>query len=361
LDGASDTGLARTPGPAASIPALFHQPDWFLDGLDTARGLAQFVHTSREALSEAVFLDPDWDQSGMERRIAPFSALRSFRGGGEPPAAIWHSAFCCSTLIASCLDVPGVVLALKEPKGLVHLSTAVRRGHETVDDPLVATAWALMGRRFAPRERILVKPSNGANALIPQTAAAGGPTLLLYSSCRDFLASIAGGGPASGGSEARRRHVRNLMAERVVEGRPELRWRPVDLVGLTDLQLAALLWHVQMAEFRAVAKAPAPRRVRSLNCEVFLADPQPTLEALDAFLTLGLGAERIARIVAGPKLSRYAKQPARAFDAGQRRERLRSAEIALGATLDALVAWSYQACPETPLGDPVGAPLIGSG
>jgi hypothetical protein len=361
LDGATDAGLVRRSGSPPSISKLLDEPEWFLDGLDTSRGLARFIRTSRQALSEAVFLDPNWDRTGVQQRVVPFAALRTFRPGAPPPAAIWHSAFCCSTLLASCLDVPGGALALKEPMGLVHLSAAVRRGHRTVDGQLVAAAWALLGRRFSPYERILVKPSNGAHALLPYAAAAGGPTLLLYSSCRDFIASIASGGPAIAGGEERRRFVRNLMAERVVEGRPEVRWRPVDLIGLTDLQLAALLWHVHMAEFRAVARAPAPRRVRSLNCEVFLADPRCTLEALDAFFNLGLGAPRIERVVASAKLSRYAKQPARAFDAAQRRQSLRASEAALGSTLDALVAWSYEACPETPPGDPVGAPLFGGG
>jgi hypothetical protein len=357
-DHAGDAGLVRRPTLAAANADVLERPEWFLDGLDAASATARFIRTSREALSQAVFLDPNWDRTGADFRYVPFADLKGHAARADSPAAIWHSAFCCSTLIASCLDTPGAALAIKEPMGLVHLSAAVRRSLRTVDGPLIGASWLLLGRRFEPRERVVIKPSNGANALLPQAAALGGPTLLLYSSCRDFISSIAVGGPVSDGGEERRRFVRDLIFERFVEGRQEARWRLADLVALTDLQLAALLWHIQMAEFRALSRAPALRRVRSLDCEAFLADPRGVLEALDAFFGLGLGAERIEHVIAGPRLSRYAKQPSQGFSAAQRRERLRQAELTLGSTLDSVVAWSYRACPETPDGDPVGSPLM---
>jgi hypothetical protein len=193
--------------------------------------------------------------------------------------------------------------------------------------------------------------------LAPGAAAAGAPTLLLYSSCRDFVLAIASGGPAPGGSEIRRRFVRGLLTERLRTGWIAPRWRQANFAHLTDLQLAALIWHIQMAEFRAIVAAPAPG-VRSLDCEAFLTDPARALAALDALFGLNLGAARVEAIVHGPALQRYAKGPSASYSALQRRATLSAAEAALGDELDALVAWSYEICPETPRGDPVGAPLL---
>ncbi len=290
--------------------------------------------------------------------MVPFSHLRAFRTVEPPPAILWHTAFCCSTLIASCLDAPGTALALKEPMALVDFSAARRQSVTTADHALATATLLRLGLGFSGGERALIKPSNGANGLIPDVAVTGAPMILLYSSCREFLLSVAGGGPEPGGGESRRQFVRDLMNGRVRSPNPPLRFGVDHLAGLSDLQIAALFWHVQVGEFRAAARALGPGRARSLDCQTFLADPARCLTALDAFLGLGLGEARLRRVAQGPLMSRYAKQPDRAFDAVERDRGFRSIEAELGPTLDGLVDWSYQVCPETPRGDPVGGPLL---
>ena len=340
-----DTGSAN---PAADI---FGDPAWFLDRLDFDRDAAILTRATRETLSDAIFLDARWDRRGMERRTVPLSRLRAYVGPAAPPAVIWHGAFCCSTLIASCLDAPGTCLALKEPMALVDLNRARREGRDAADRRLGAAALSHLGRGFAKAERVVLKPSNGAAALLPDAAAIGAPMLLLYSNCRDFILSVAGGG------EDRRAFARALMAERVL-GQRSPRWRPEDLFSISDLQVAALLWHTQVGEFRAVARTVGLGQARSLDCDRFLAEPGRALNGIDQFLGLGLGSSRISAIVNGPKLKRYAKQPAMAFDAASRTAEFSVLVAKLGPALDALVDWSYAVCPETPRDDPIGAPLM---
>jgi hypothetical protein len=328
---------------------VLDDPAWFLDRLDFQRDIAVLTRTDRKALSDAVFLDERRPPSAGEQHWLPLSDLRAFQASNAPPAMIWHTAFCCSTLIASCLDAPGICLSLKEPLALVHLSGARRRGLPAADDRLSAAVLSHLGREFRPGERVVIKPSNGANALLGGADAAG-PTLLLYSTCRDFVLSVIGGGPSQGGGEGRRFTARSLLAERMTMGRPSLRWRAEELCQMTDLQVAALLWHVQVGEFRAVARALGAARVRSLNCDHFLASPAQAL---------GLGSKRTTAIAAGPKMTHYAKQSTTRFEASDRRRQFDAIEAELGPTLDALVEWSYRFCPETPPGDPVGSPLMG--
>ena len=359
LEVTAQTGSSRQDARKRDDTDVLDDPAWFLDHLDFGRDAAILTHTDREALSRTVFLDQRWDRGGSRQCAVPLSRLRRYESSTAGPALIWHTAFCCSTLIASCLDTPGQCLALKEPMALVDLNLARRGGLAVADERLTAGVLSHLGRGFDPGERVVIKPSNGANGLAPDAAAAGGPMLMLYSSCRDFLLAVIGGGPAPGGGEDRRRFVRDLMAERVISQRPPLRWRPEDLFTMTDLQVAALLWHTQVGEFRAVARAVGPARARALNCDTFLSHPAGVLAGLDRFFALGLGQARIGAIVQGAKLKQYAKLPSVSFDAVRRRRGFSDIEAELGPTLDALVAWSYQACPETPPGDPIGAPLMG--
>lgn len=347
-----ERGLDQRRGADSDDFDILRDPAWFLHRLDVDQAAAIFIRTDRAVLSDAAFLDPSWDREQHLQRFVPLAALKGFQSARPAPAMLWHSGFCCSTLIAGCLDTPGTCLAVREPAALPDLDRAWRRHHDLLDEGMIGAVVGLLGRGFTPGERVAIKPSNGANALLSPVAAAGGQHVLVHSSCRDFLLAVASGG------EARRRLVRALLNERVTAGRPGVRWRPEELSAATDLQAAALLWHAQMAEFRAVARAQGRGRARSLDCEVFLAEPRRALQALDSFLGLGLGSARVEAIANGPKLCRHARQPNRAFGAEQRREGLRAVEAELGEHLDELVAWSHRACPETPQGDPVGAPLL---
>ncbi|HEX4179949.1 MAG TPA: hypothetical protein VHY32_04090 [Caulobacteraceae bacterium] len=354
----ANTKTPRPDGRSADEPDLLDDPAWFLDRLDFERGAAVFTRTRREALSNAAFLDGRWNRLGASQRLVPFARLRSFRTDRPAPAIIWHTAFCCSTLVASLLDAPGTALALKEPMALVDLSAARRQGLEGEDPALASAAIMRIGLGFNAGERAVIKPSNGANGLIPDAAAIGAPMLLLYSSCRQFLLSVIGGGPGAGGGEVRRQFIRDLMNGRVRSQRPPLRFSLDHLSALNDLQVAALFWHVQIGELRAAARAFGPRQARSLDCERFLAEPARALAALDQLFALGHGEAHLRQAAQGPLMSRYAKQPNRAFDAADRDRGFKSIEADLGPTLDGLVAWSYRMCPETPRGDPVGAPLL---
>lgn len=322
--------------------------EWFLDRLDFPNQLAIFTRTDRATLSEAPFLDHRWRRRGSEQRALPLARLREFQTYAPAPAFIWRSAFCCSTLIASCLDAPGICLALNEPAALVDLGSARKSGAPDADSALASAVFARLGVGFGPGERVVIKPSSAAYTLLPEAVQSEAPILLLYSGCRDFLLSVIGGGRERGGGEHRRKLVRDLMAARVLSGQPGLRFRPEDLCVMTDLQAAALLWHVQVAEFRAVAKAAGPAQARSLDCEIFLADPARNLGAIDDFLGLGLGGG----------LGRYAAAPEMAFNAEARRRGFLELEEQWGSQVDALVAWSYEIFSETPKGDPIGAPLL---
>jgi hypothetical protein len=315
--------------PSQDAPDL-RDPGWFPHDIDLNSGRAGYVRTDRATLSAEPFLDHRW--LGAEAVSATASLAGLDAVVAEPPqmSFIWHTSHCASTLLAACLDSPGRCLALKEPRVLVILAALKQSGR--LRDPGAARAvFGLLGRRFDPAEQVLVKPSNGANGLIAEAAElTRGRALLMYSDCESFVLSMARRG-RSGFAYVRDR-FRNLAAD----GHPASRWPAADLFRLTDLEMTGLVWRMQMDVLEA-ASARLGERARSLDCSRLLADPASVLTSIDQFLGLGLGPERIGRVVAGPLLARDAKQPGVAFDAAARAEQDDHIRRQLGADLPAVL------------------------
>jgi len=314
-------------------PAL-RDAGWFLHTIDLSQGQARFTRTNRQALSAQTFLDPRWSRAGAAEAVLPLDRLADAAAPERAPAMIWHSAFCCSTLIAACLDKPGKALALKEPMALVNL--AQPSANAPAPHPRqVRGAVRLLGRPFEGHERVVIKPSNAANSLIDAAAPAAGPMLFLHSNLRWFLLSVVRGG------EQRRAWVRPLLAQRLTDtDAPRL---GLDPALLTDLSAAALLWRLQMAEFEAAVARYGPSCARLLDCEAFLAAPERTLGELDAFFELGLGDAHIVDTVRGPAFFRHAKNPRAAFDLSRHRHDLALTEQGLGQDLGLIMDWSARA------------------
>ncbi len=253
--------------------------------------------------------------------------------GAEAPRLnfIWHTSFCASTLLSACLDSPGRCLALKEPRVLVILAYLKRSGQLARFPDLARSMFSLLGRRFDADEQILIKPSNGANTLVVEAAAlTQGRMLLLYSDCESFVLSMAKQGNAGFA------YVRDLFASLAPEGHPLARWPAADLLRLTDLELAALVWRMQM-DFMQAASARLGDRARSLDCRLFLKDPASVLPRINDFLGLGIRPEQLDRMAAGPLFSRDAKRPGQAFDARSRADDLSRLRADLGGDLAAAV------------------------
>jgi hypothetical protein len=315
-------------------------PRLFLHDIDLNTGRAGFVRTNRAALSAEPFLDHRWR---APERVDATLSLSQLPAAGDPPPRvdfIWHTSFCASTLLSACLDSPGRCLALKEPRVLVILAAMKRSGR--FDSGLAKAVFSLLGRSFDPDERILIKPSNGANALMVEAAAlTRGRALLLYSDCESFVLSMARQGRAGFAS------VRELFRSLAADGHPAARWPAAELLRLTDLELAALVWRMQMDAMEA-ASARLGDRARSLDCKVLLEDPAPVLSRLDDFFGLGLGHQRLLEVVDGPLFRRDAKSPGQSFDARGRREQRAALRDHLGADLPAVLKSMGEAFPRPP-------------
>lgn len=285
----------------SASPAIAGDPAWLAHRYDPVGDSVHFVHAPRAIQRRATFLTdenlPGHDRpTVIDRRTAVAAA-----GSAAPLHFVFHSAYCCSTLLARAFDIPGISFGSKEPVLLNDLSGWRRRGatpeqlSSRLDDAL-----ALLARPMAPGEAVVVKPSNVVNALAPAMLALRprANALLLYAPLRSYLASIADKGLWG------RLWVRDLYAKLARDGLTDYGFSPDEVFGQTDLQIAAIGWLAQHRLFAAMAARFGAARVRTLDSEILVADPERCLAALGTLYRLPLDAAAVAR---GEAFTRNAK------------------------------------------------------
>ncbi|WP_223796953.1 hypothetical protein [Sphingomonas nostoxanthinifaciens] len=272
----------------------------------------------------------------------------------RPPAPlklILHSAFCCSTLLARALDLPGIATALKEPVLLNDVVGCRRGGMDPARvAPLLADAMALLARPLLSGEAVVIKPSNIVNALAPAMLAMGPniAAVLLYAPLRVFLGSVARKGMWG------RLWVRELLAGQLADGIVRMGFLAEDHFRQTDLQVAAVGWLAQHALFGTLIERFGATRVRSLDSDLLMARPADALGALGELFTLPLD---VPAILAGPAFTTDSKT-GNAFDA-----RDRGAAIDIAASLHAdeiekVAVWAEAVAASAGIALDLPAPLI---
>ena len=321
---------ATFPSKATDAGAVVADARWLADRYDPGHDAFHFRWVTRDEHRAAMFLTNEYLAAS-----APVVVGRGDAIAAAPPPAplrfIFHSAFCCSTLLARAVDAPGVAMGLKEPVVLNDLIGWKARGATPAElTAVLGDALALLARPFAPGEAVVVKPSNIVNglasamlALRPESRA-----LLLVAPLRTFLGSITRKGMWG------RVWVRDLLVKQIEDGTQWPGMTTPEFLCLTDLQAAAIGWLAQHAIFARIA-ARFPDRVRTLDSETLMAGPGVALTALAALFALDLDGPAIA---AGPVFAAHAKFGG-AFD-GAARTAAREAEGPFADEIDKVTIWA---------------------
>lgn len=294
-----------------------HDPAWIPHSYDARRDELVLAHLPRETQRSLTFLDTRFVSRDCEAPPAPISDLPSelIHDQAGPLHFIFHTGFCCSTLLARALDIPGVSMGMKEPGVLASFAEYWSNSRRTAGalEALTVTL-DLLSRPLSPGETQIIKPSTVVNHIIPQLlhARPDAKAIVLFSSLDTFLRAV-----------ARRELEGRIFARELFH-----QFAPVipldggtaaeDIVLYADLQIAAQAWLMQAAFMDAIAKRFG-RRVRVLNGETFVAKPMATLCGVGAFFNLSLTPEKARAIAEGPIFSEHAKELGRAFDADARR------------------------------------------
>ena len=324
-------------GTAWDIARIAGDAQWLAHRHDASADTIHFVHAPRQIHREATFLiDDQLPESGrpviFDRRSAVAAA-----GARAPIHFIFHSAYCCSTLLARAFDKEGLAMGLKEP---VILNDLVGWRHRGGDPKKIAevmeSALTLLARPFAPGEAVVVKPSNVVTALIPAMMALRPESrvLLLHAPLTVYLNSIARKGMWG------RLWVRDLFVKLSKDGLTDYGFSADEILQQTDLQIAAIGWLAQHRLFAAVAQH-YPERVRTLDSETLMARPNDVMKSLSRLFDLPMEEATIEAIVQGDAFSRHSKD-GKAYDKEARKAEQRAGAEAHADEVEKVATWAQR-------------------
>ncbi|QJU59652.1 hypothetical protein HL653_19525 [Sphingomonas sp. AP4-R1] len=300
---------------ALTIDDLFASPDHYLHSFDGDAAI--FVPMDRAAYHRSIFLDGRIAPAGEGEMRLPIGALPAAPPAPKRTGWIFHIAHCGSTLLARALDRPEANLVLREP-------LALRQAAVSRHERLIALATSTISKRYDPALPTIVKANVPVNFLLPELAAQDpqAPAILLYLGLDDYLAAILR-------SDNHRAWLRNVTGQLVAH--------LGDTSTLSDPERAALLWLAQLRAFASTLDLMP--NARSLDAELFFADPTPLLAAAATCLGVPMMADDAAAITRGPLFSTYSKNPTVAFDNDARLARKAELARSIGTELIAAHDW----------------------
>lgn len=308
--------------------------EWLAHRFDEAANLIRFVDYDRATRAAVPFLIDQYLPSRPFVAL-PRSEARQAAPAKAPVHFIFHSGFCCSTLLAACFDQPGLASSFSEPMILNDIVGWRKRGAPPQDvGVLLGEAIDLLARPFEGGEAAVVKPSTVVNGLAraimhmrPESRA-----ILIHAPLRDFLISIAKKGLDG------RLWVRQLFSDMRREGLIQpLGFDDQALFGQTDLQIAAGTWLGQQALFARLA-AEFPDRVGTVSSDRFLAEPASALRAAGRLFGLDFNDGNIDAAMTGP-MRRNSKDGA-AYTANSRKADYDNALAAHGDEIGKVEQWA---------------------
>ena len=287
-----------------SVATVVGDAAWIAHRYDPIEDAVHFLPVPRAVQREAIFITDEYLPAGLQPLVVRRSDAMAVAPPSVPLHFVFHSAFCCSTLLARAFDRPGWAMGLKEPMILNDCIGWRRRGGTGPDMASVLDdILTLLARPLTPGEAVIVKPSNVANALIPAmlTLRPQAHALLLYAPLRTYLASIAKKGMDG------RLWVRTLLLGLLDDRLIDLSFSIRDHLGQSDLQVAAIGWLAQQALFEATVARFGADRVRTLDSATLTADPAGVMRALSDLFGLPLSPMALDEIVTGPAFTRHSK------------------------------------------------------
>lgn len=348
------------PTRAHSITMTIHAPpqrldaEWLVHRYDPGHDAYHLLPVARQTHRDSVFLTDEYLPAGVEPLVLRRRDAMMRAAPAAPLHWIFHSAFCCSTLLVRAFDLPGTAMGLKEPVVLNDL-IGWRRRQESGPDmaTVVDDTLTLLARPFAHGEAVVVKPSTAINALAPALLALrpGSAAVLLYAPLPTFLASI-----AKKELEGRL-WVRTLLSGMLDDGLAPFGYSAREHFAHTDLQVAALAWLGQQILFADLVTRFGAGRVRTLDSASLTARPRVAMAAAAQLFGMPMSDRVLDEVVAGPAFRRHSKF-GNAFDAGARAAEHRDAADTHAREIDVVVRWAERVADSFGVGLTPPAPLL---
>lgn len=320
----------------ASARAVARDPQWLPHTYGPDGSQLTSVFVPRASHDKLMFLAEEHFQGQFQKVTHPAAQVAAEMEGAAaaPLHFIFHTSFCCSTLMVKALDIPGRTLGLKEPDVLINLANRIAQSDDVANRQRLDLTLRLLARPHQPGETVIVKPTNFANRMIMPALEArpDARAVLLHSDLPTLLRSLAKRG--MWGRIWGRRLYRNIGA-----------WTPLDFgydageaFELTDLQVAGLTWLIQIHQFGEVVRQMGSR-VMMIDSADFTADPAATLTRVADLFGLDLDTATIAAIADGPVFSRHSKFSQLDYSVDAREADNDAVAAAHGEEIDMVVKW----------------------
>lgn len=308
---------------------------WLAHRYDESADAFQFVRLDREARRTATFLSDEYLPDDLKPTVIARAEIPDALQKNSPLHYIFHSGFCCSTLLTRALDQSGMSTGLSEPTVLRDMSGYRQRAKDDKKAAAVLEqALALLARPFETGEAVIAKPSCTVNGLADQLLAMheDSRALFLYAPIRLFLNSIARKGITG------RLWGRELFLTLQKTGQIDLGFDDEQLFGQTDLQIAGLAWLAQNKIFESLLNEYGNDRVASLDSETFLAHRAESLARLGRLFALDMDDGRAQAIAESDVFQRHSKF-GDDFDASRRKAEQAAGESAHADEIEKVAIW----------------------
>lgn len=325
-------GLTGVPGP---VPE-FSDARWFPVDLHVPRLEYGFLSIDPGVLERSTFLDTRIDAPIADAVPVDLNQVAKMALPSAGAAAwLFHTSFCCSTLLARLLHLPPYQVVLKEPLVLRRLSDA-RYSHWPIDG-LVLPTLRLLSRPWDAGGSVVIKPTHAALnigiELLAETPDSRG--VILTSSLDDFLVSNLKKTAETLGKVP-------VLTERALQmgsfhsRLSKAAFSPPDL-----LAAAALQWAAQRELCADMLAASGPQRLRTLDASELLQDIVGVAWECAQWLRLPVPADIFATHAAMVS-TRNAKAVGAEYDAHRRLAEAHVIKAKHGAQLAAARGWFEQ-------------------
>ncbi len=272
--------------------------------------------------------------SQLERLAKPNQAQPA-----KPPNFIFHTAYCGSTFLSRCLDVPGHSISLREPQLLLDVANAKRMNWQARSANmdyrhLLHLALNLLKRAAPKDEHLIIKPVNSVNNIVIEILQASPRSLalMMYTDARNFVLSTLKKGEAA-------RQTTRAMFDLLRCDFPHLQnLKLSDAIHMSDLKLILTLWRLQLEQANAIIQQLGKDKIKSVHAEALISKPAEVLVAAGEMFSLNLSQSQAIEILA-TKGAADAKDQSQTFSVEKRDKTYKVLEEFYGDDLENGFKW----------------------
>ena len=344
---------------------LINNPDYLAYKINFETESVEYLAINPQVIRQASFLQRDSIAPDQPPIAVPLSEIVSrIETLGQavaknPPRFIFHTAYCASTFLSRSLDVKGHTIGLREPQILLDAANAKRLQWKSTTSSLdfsklPALALGLLQKHSQAHEKLIIKPINSANNIIPELlrASPNSRSILLYTDAKNFLCST-----LRKGEHARQRT--RAMFDLLRCDFPQLvNLRLTDVIRMSDLKIILTFWRLQIEQAQnSLEGFTGDQKIVSLYAEKLINDASTALPAISEYLQLHISRDKIHQIANSDDRFRDAKNPEQQFSVQKRAASFRKVEDFYGADLENGYHWMTQNNPSVTLYPKLGNTL----